>query len=480
MLTRGTAVSEHAVCPDAAELPGKRRETQVLKMNKKNTGSSGRNVDIEHLQAMLDCTAEGVFTVDADKRITFFNRAAERITGFTAEEAIGRPCRDVFRADVCGETCTLDEVRNTGRSLTERRVNIVDRNGRALKVSVNAGALRDAEGRYVGGIETFRDVSTEEELRRRIEKSYTFQDILSRHPKMHEIFAILPDVAASNVPVLIEGDSGTGKELLARAIHNLSDQQDSPFVAVSCGALPDSLLESELFGYRKGAFTDAKMDKPGRFELAKGGTLFLDEIGNVSAAMQVRLLRVLQEKTYEPLGATEPAYSDARIIAATNQPLSTLVRDGSFRQDLYYRLNVLRLELPPLKERRCDIPLLVEHFRQRLNAETGKRIERVDPSVFDVLMQHDFPGNIRELENIMQHAFVLCRGDTIQHKHLPADLLAGREGEHAPAPLSLKSVEKRAIQEALENNAGNRAAAARQLGIDPSTLYRKIRRYGIG
>lgn len=442
-------------------------------------GGDRQNVDMEYLTAMLHRIAEGVFTVDAGKRITFFNRAAERITGFSAKEAVGRPCRDVFRADVCGERCILDEVQNTGKSVNDRRVTMVDRNGRSLALCVNAGALKDAAGRHVGGIETFRDVSTEEELRRTIEKSYTFHDIVSRHPRMHEIFAILPDVAASEVPVLIEGASGTGKELLARAIHNLSSRQAGPFVAVNCGALPDNLLESELFGYRKGAFTDARTDKPGRFDAARGGTLFLDEVGNVSPAMQVRLLRVLQEKTYEPLGATEPVHGDARILAATNRPLAELLREGRFRQDLYYRLNVLRLELPLLRERRSDIPLLVEHFRRRLNAETGKAIERVDPAVFDVLMRHEFPGNIRELENLMQHAFVLCRGTVIEPAHLPRDLPAVTRAEGEPVPLTLKSVEKRAIEEALRDNAGNRSAAARQLGIDPSSLYRKMRRYDI-
>lgn len=446
---------------------------------KKELSQAGQNIDMQHLEAMLNCITEGVFTVDAAKHITFFNRAAERITGFRAAEALGRACQDVFRANVCGERCILDEVRKTRKSVTERRVAMVDRGGRSLTVCVNAGALRDAEGRYVGGIETFRDVSTEEELRRRIAQAYTFQDIVSRHPRMHEIFAILPDVAASRVPVLIEGESGTGKELLARAIHNLSDCKDGPFVAVNCGALPDTLLESELFGYRKGAFTDAKTNKPGRFDAARSGSLFLDEIGNISPAMQVRLLRVLQEKTYEPLGSTLALQSDARIIAATNQPLKELIRSGTFRQDLYYRLNVLRLELPPLRDRRCDIPLLADNFRRRLNAETGKNIERVAPDVFDALMRHDYPGNIRELENIMQHAFVLCRGTTMLVAHLPPELSAATAAEGISAPLTLKNLEKRAIQEALREHANNRSAAARQLGIDPSSLYRKLHRYGI-
>ncbi len=447
---------------------------------KKHSAESEHNVDMAHLTAMLNCIAEGVFTVDANKCITFFNRAAERITGFAAEEALGRPCQDIFRANVCGARCILEEVRKSRESVTGRRVAMVDRGGRSLTVCVNAGALRDAGGRYVGGIETFRDVSSEEELRRRISQSYTFQDIVSRHPRMHEIFALLPDVAASQVPILIEGASGTGKELLARAIHQLSPRQAKPFVAVNCGALPDTLLESELFGYRKGAFTDAKMDKPGRFDLARGGTLFLDEIGNISAAMQVRLLRVLQEKTYEPLGSVQSVRSDVRIVAASNRSLEELMKAGNFRDDLYYRLNVLRLELPSLRERKCDIPLLVEHFRHRLNAETGKNVERIDSEVFDVLMRYHFPGNIRELENIMQHAFVLCRGGgEIRIAHLPPEISAMAKREYGSAPFTLKDLEKRAIQEALRNHANNRSATARQLGIDPSSLYRKMHRHGI-
>lgn len=439
-----------------------------------------QSVDIEQLSAMLNCISEGVFTIDRDKNITFFNKAAERITGFSAEEALGQQCRDVFRANVCSDNCIFEEIFSSGEPVTKRRVNIVDRNGRSVTVSVNAAVLEDGEGRYCGGIETFRDVTAEEELRRQIEKSYTFHDIVTRHPKMQEMFAILPDVSTANVPVLIEGESGTGKELLARALHNLSARKDGPFIAVSCGALPDSLLESELFGYKKGAFTDAREDKPGRFALAEDGTLFLDEIGNISPAMQIRLLRVLQEKTYEPLGSTESVSTNARIVAATNSPLAELVKTGAFRQDLYYRLNVVRLALPPLRERRCDIPLLIEHFRHRLNAETGKTIEGVDADVYDVLMEHDFPGNIRELENIMQHAFVLCRGSIIQRQHLPGELFAGDKQEQpALRSQTLRSLEESAVRQALADHGGNRTAAARQLGIDPSTLYRKMRRYGI-
>ena len=432
---------------------------------------------VRHLSTILDCVAEGVITVGPERRIRFFNRAAEQITGYSKEEALGRPCRDVFRTEVCDASCILEAVETSGRSVINRPVRILDRDGRPVLVSVNAAALYGPDGQVIGGVETFRDLSTEDELRRQIDKSYTFHDIVSRHPEMHRMFAILPDVAESDFPVLIEGESGTGKELFARALHNLSHRQDGPFVAVNCAALPDALLESELFGYRKGAFTDAKADKRGRFDLAQGGTLFLDEIGDVSPALQVKLLRVLQEKTYEPLGANEPVSANVRILAATHRKLAEEVRVGRFREDFYYRLNVLRLELPPLRDRRCDIPPLIEHIRCRLNAETGKHIEGVDDAVIRLLMGHPFPGNIREVENIMQHAFVMCKGSVIQTSHLPLGL--GAMGSVADEPCTLAEMEERAIREALLSHDGNRTAAARQLAIDPSTLYRKMKRLGL-
>jgi PAS domain S-box-containing protein len=433
----------------------------------------------EQLDTILNCVAEGVFTIDREKKVQFFNRGAERITGYTAKEAIGQFCHDVFKTSGCGSACTLDEVKETGKELINKPVRILDRNGRSLLVSISAAILRDSNGNEIGGVETFRDLTTEEELRKEIKKSYTFQDIVSRHPKMHELFAILPDIAESSVSVLIEGESGTGKELFARAIHTLGKRKNKPFIALNCGSLPDTLLESELFGYKKGAFTDAKRDKPGRFDMAKGGTLFLDEIGDISPALQVRLLRVLQEKTYEPLGGVEPVQSDARIVAATNQRLLDKVRNGSFREDLYYRLNVLRIELPSLRERRSDIPLLIDHFRRRLNAETGKNIEAVDDSVIAAIMRYDFPGNIRELENVLQHAFVLCKESAIHPAHLPKELVIEINQEPGKGPLSIDELERIAIRNALVDNGENRTAAAKQLGINPSTLYRKMKRYRI-
>ena len=279
----------------------------------------------------------------------------------------------------------------------------------------------------------------------------------------------------------MEGASGTGKELFARAIHNLSDRRKKPSVAVNCAALPDALLESELFGYKAGAFTDARRDKPGRFALADGGTLFLDEIGDISPAMQVRLLRVLQERTFEPLGATESVKVNVRVVAATNRDLAALVRDGRFREDLYYRIRVIHLKLPPLRQRREDIPLLVDRLVAKFNRLQGKDIAGVSAPVMARLMEYDFPGNVRELENIIEQAFVLCRAGLIELEHLPPEL------RPAAAPLvpllpatGIKEMERQMIRSALDKHKGHRAHAARELGIDPSTLYRKMKTLGIG
>jgi len=281
--------------------------------------------------------------------------------------------------------------------------------------------------------------------------------------------------------VLIQGETGTGKELLARAIHNMSHRREKPFVALNCGALPDTLLESEIFGYKAGAFTGAGKDKPGRFALAEGGTLLLDEISEISPALQVRLLRVLQERTYEPLGGTHPVKADVRVIAATNRNLAAQVKKNQFRQDLFYRVNVVKIELPPLRRRKEDVPLLVEHFIARFNRIQGKSVSGVSPEVMTFLMAHDYPGNVRELENMIEHVFVLCAEGVIEPRHLPEEFLA-----HSPAPVdrgrldaSVRAMEAQAIRDALRRNGFNRLAAARELGMHKSTLFRKAKALGI-
>jgi PAS domain S-box-containing protein len=429
----------------------------------------------------LDSIADGVFTVDEQWRITSFNRAAEQITGVKRDDAVGRPCCEVFRASICETACALRQTLATGRPIVNKAVYILDARGNRIPISISTAVFRDENGHVIGGVETFRDLNLVDDLRKELDAKYTFADIVGRSQAFRQIFQILPQIAESDSTVLIEGASGTGKEVFARAIHNLSSRRAKRFVALNCAALPDTLLESELFGYKAGAFTDARQDKPGRFALADGGTLLLDEIGDISPAMQVRLLRVLQERIYEPLGSVESVKTDVRLIAATNKDLGKLVRKGLFRDDLFYRIHVIRLALPNLRDRREDIPLLIEHFIAKFNRLQGKAVVNVSDEVLARLMEHDYPGNVRELENIIEHAFVLCRGALIELAHLPPQLRGTAIGETSPnyAGMTLEAMERFLIADALRRNDGNRTAAARQLGINPSTLFRKLKMLGM-
>jgi PAS domain S-box-containing protein len=432
-------------------------------------------------EIILESISDGVFTVDHEWHITSFNRAAERITGIPRDHAIGKFCWEIFRSNMCEKDCALRRTMKHGKSFIDTSTYILTEVGRRIPVVVSTSLLKDMDGNILGGVETFRDMSMIEELRKELEARFQVGDIISRNPAMHKIFRILPQVAESDSTVLIQGETGTGKELLARAIHDLSPRRKMPFIAVNCGAFPDTLLESELFGYKKGAFTNATKDKPGYFATAEGGTILLDEIGDLSAAFQVRLLRVLQDRTYQPLGATESARANVRMIAATNKRLSDLVEKSVFRQDLFYRINVIRLDLPPLRERKEDIPMLVKHFIGRLNRLRGKAVSGISQEALSLLMFHDYPGNIRELENIIEHAFVLCPEGRIEVRCLPEHLRTSIPRPLAPRRMdtALQSAEARAIMEALEHNQFNRLSAARELGIHKSTLFRKLKALGL-
>ena len=433
------------------------------------------------LDVILDSIADGVFTIDNDKNITSFNKAAEKITGVKKEHARDQKCFDIFQANICQTSCALEKTLKTGKETIDLSINILNKEGKTVPISISTAVLKDKNGKVMGGVETFRDLSSLEELKKEISKQYTFEDIISKNHHIQKIFDVLPDIAESESTVLIQGASGSGKELFARAIHNLSPRKGRPYVVVNCGALPDTLLESELFGYVKGAFTDAKKDKPGRFALAEGGTLFLDEIAELSTALQVKLLRVLQQKEYEPLGATQPLKAHVRIIAATNKDLSQLLARGLFREDLYYRLNVVKIDLPSLSTRREDIPLLIEHFINQFNLKKGKKISGISTEVMEMIMKHEFPGNVRELENLIEHAFVLCHGSQIGVEHLPVDFVKKLGGEKVTTPQVniLKDAEAKVIIETLKKWGGNRAKAAQELGIDKSTLWRKMKTLNI-
>ncbi|MFO7986247.1 MAG: sigma 54-interacting transcriptional regulator [Desulfatiglandaceae bacterium] len=433
----------------------------------------------KHYQIILDSIADGVFTVNLNWEITSFNTAAEVITGISRQEAIGRPCFEVLRANVCETGCILRHTMETETPIVNMPVHIIRADKKSIPISVNTTLLKNEDGRIIGGVETFRDLTVVNKLRRALLKQQSFEDIVSKNGEMIKLFSMLPQVAESNSTVLIQGASGTGKEIFARAIHNNSANRKGPFVAVNCGALPDNLCESELFGYKAGAFTDAKKDKPGRFALAQDGTIFLDEIGDISQAVQIRLLRVLEEKVYEPLGSTKHIPTNARVIAATHRNMEKLVQEGGFREDLFFRINVIKMVLPPLSARREDIPLLVDHFIQHFNHMTGRKIVGVTQEAMAALMLHDWPGNVRELENVIEHGFVLCRGELIQLECLPEQLIPKNSSTVVPSGLTLKEIEKRAIERALERNRGKKMATARELDIDKNTLRRKIHRLSI-
>ncbi len=437
--------------------------------------------DLSTTETILESISDGVFTVDEEWKIMSFNRAAGEITGVNTADAIGKKCWEVFRSNMCEDECALKKTMKEGKSFVSSATHITRRDGRQIPITVSTSLLKDHDGRVLGGVETFRDHSLVEELRKKLSGTWQMGDIISRCPAIKEIFNVLPQISESDSTVVIGGETGTGKELMAKAIHTLSHRKDAPFVAINCGALPDSLLESELFGYKAGAFTHAIKDKPGLFAQARGGTIFLDEIGDTSPAFQVRLLRVLETREFQPLGGIKKERADVRIVSASNKSLEEMVADQTFRQDLYYRLNVVQLSLPPLRQRMEDIPLLVDHFISRLNAARGKSVRGVAREALALLMAHTFPGNVRELENIIEHAFVLCSEGDILVEHLPGSLVRRSPGNGA-CPVSwdpVKSAEFSVIMDALERNNYNRKAAAQTLGMHKSTLFRKINRLGI-
>lgn len=430
------------------------------------------------IKGILDCISDGVFTIDYNWEITSFNRAAEEITGISKSDAMGRHCWEVFRSNMCEEDCALKKTMEEGKPFISTSAYIINADKKKIPITASTSLLIDEKGDVIGGVESFRDHSLVEELRKELSSNFQVEDIVSNSSAMRSIFNIMPQIADSDSSVLIEGETGTGKELMARAIHNMSHRKEKPFIAINCGALPDTLLESELFGYKKGAFTNAVKDKPGQFSLADGGTVFLDEIGDTSPAFQVSMLRVLQEHEYTPLGGIAKEKTNIRIIAATNLNLADQVEKNNFRQDLYYRINVIRLTLPPLRQRMEDIPLLVERFIAKLNLRQGKLIQGINPNVLSSFMAHQFPGNIRELENIIEHAFVLCTEGVINPQHLPGFLSQTIDlSEQNDDPV--KSAQTKLIIDALTRNNYNRNAAARSLGIHKSTLFRRIKKLGI-
>ncbi len=419
---------------------------------------------------LLDALPEGVLAHDGDRKVTFFNRAAERITGYRRKDVVGRDCHEVFPGGLCGPQCVFWEGERAPAEGTRYLVTLTTKQGGQRQLEVSSASLRDGEGGVTGCLMSFRDITRIAELGRDFEHAEGFSRIVGCDHKMLLVFDLIRDVAPSRYPVLIQGESGTGKELVAAALHRESPRAAKLFVPVNCAALPESILESELFGHVKGAFTGALRDKKGRFELADGGTIFLDEIGELNPAIQVKLLRVLEEGAFERVGGEKTVRSDVRVVSATNKDLKKEIDAGRFREDLYYRLCVVPIMLPPLRERRGDIPLLAERLLARALAESKHEAVALSPEAIRALVDHRWPGNVRELQNAIQFALIKCKGGAIGREHLPPNVA---EAE-APVPVEQRRRKLSAVvvEEALRKSRGNKVKAADLLGVSRATLYR--------
>lgn len=434
---------------------------------------------LRRIYAIMDSVADGLFTVDEGLIITHFNKAAEEITGVSHDEAIGKPCYEIFRSEACSGACPMVEAIATGQSI-QREVEITDLKGRKKLISVSASTLYDCAGNVMGGIETVRDLTPIASIKEEMQQKYTFRSLVSRNPVMRRLFDVMGDIAASDATVFLHGESGTGKELFARAIHELSPRRSGPLVIVNCGALPETLLESEIFGVRKGAFTGATENRPGRLELCQGGTFFLDEVGDLPLPLQVKLLRVLENHEFQPLGARSPIKADVRFITATHRNLEEMVANGTFRQDLYFRINIVTLNIPPLRERLEDIPLLVDMALQRFNLAYNKKVRSVAPDVIKLLLHYSFPGNVRELLNLLEQSVILCKGNEITLEHLPRNFIEGNAGlAKTESRRSSRIPTAEEIRNVLAAYAGNRNEAAKELGVERTTLWRWMKRYGL-
>ncbi len=437
------------------------------------------------LKSILDNLYIGVFTVTrVGGLITFFNTQAESISGYSRREVLGKPCSIILGEDTHDDASLLNQSISDGKPRSNNKGQLLAKDGHVLPIRTNYMALFNEKGHIAGGLVTIQDLSLIYQLNRAISNRYTFADMIGKDPSMQNIFEIVPVVAASDATVLVEGPTGTGKDLLAKVIHNMSRRSKGPMIKVNCSALPDNLLESEMFGYVKGAFTGADRDKPGRFQEAHRGTIFLDEIGDLPLSVQAKLLRVLEDKEFYPLGSRKTTRVDVRIIAATNQGLKRLVEERLFREDLFYRLNVIRLELPPLKKRKGDIPLLISHIMKRLSAVRKIGINKISEETMETLLNYNYPGNVRELENILEHALIICEDQIIERRHLPLFLQKSISpigpSKEAAAPDTIRQYsERHRIHEMLERNDWHRGKTARELHMDRTTLWRKMKKYNI-
>ena len=442
-------------------------------------------------KTVVDTIRDVVMIVGTDGTIVFVNKAFEVITGYRSEEVIGKPCT-VLHCDICDialdrkgdRWCVLFR---TGR-IDFRRTTLQKKNGEFIPILKNASLLRDMKGKVMGAVETMTDISEVvskeaqiEQWRCELRSENSFHGMIGVSTPMRRVFDLIASSAKSDAPVVILGETGTGKELVAKAIHNVGDGETKPFVKVNCAALTESLLESELFGHVKGAFTGAYQDREGRFEAAKGGTIFLDEIGDLPIASQVKLLRVLEERTIERVGDNKPIPVDIRVITATNKDLDELVQNNSFRKDLYYRINVIPIAVPPLRERMEDIPVLAESFLRRIRLTTDATIMGLRSDVINVLTEYPWPGNVRELKSTLEYAAVICDGQRIEIHHLPPRIAASKAVASTPSLIvhNRDEFRKEQLLEALRQAGGNQSEAARILGVSRGTVWNRMKKFGI-
>ena len=433
--------------------------------------------DRERLQsAILGSIREGVITIDPEFRITSFSRRAEAISGRKSEEVLGLHCHDVLTSQLCDKDCPAQHCLDSGDEEAERTTEIVAGTGAPLAIGEVAVPLRDEEGNPIGSLLLIEDRSTQVDVMTQVDGA-TFCGIVGRSKAMRQVFRVIEQVAPTDVTVLLTGESGTGKEKVAKALHERSGRRNGPFQAINCAALPETLLESELFGHVRGAFTGADRDRPGRIEAAAGGSLFLDELGEMPLSIQAKLLRFLQEQEYQRVGDNKTLTADVRIITATNRDLQAEVAAGRFREDLYYRVRVIPIELPPLRDRKGDIPLLAAYLLDEISKKRGRPDVSLTPATLQRLVDHPWPGNVRELINALEYAVALAPSRRIRASDLPPELVgrtqrysANREGDdHEPDR----------IEEGLRLHDGNRSRTARYLGMDRVTLYRKMKKYGL-
>lgn len=432
---------------------------------------------------ILNSIVEGAIAGGADRKIYFLNKAGQEILGYPLEEIVDQPCSMICVGLECDRECPLLLAGRSGQAINfEMKFRTKD--GRIIPVSVNLGVMRDSDGNVIGGVGIFRDVSIIKDISKNLGLDFSLKQLIGKSEAIADLRQLILEVAPTNVSVLIRGESGTGKELVANIIHYNSLRRDRVLIKVNCAALSENLLESELFGHVKGAFTGALSDRKGRFELADGGTIFLDEIGDISPKLQVKLLRVLQEGEFERVGSSKTLKVNVRIITATNRNLDDMIKSNRFRLDLYYRLNVFPINIPPLRERKEDIPLLISYFINKLRSEMGKDITGVSKEAMDFLMDYNYPGNIRELENILEHAFVRCQGQTILPSHLPFDdtcVMVKKilKDISKKSGSIMESMEKELILEAIKQTNYHLNKAAAVLGMGRATLWRKMKKYGI-